>query len=81
MKPKKIQYQMTETTAYVEDSGFVTVYGICFKEDAPRRAGNGASAIPNISTSSELVADLVSKLTLYQVSPLHLRDVVEDYLA
>ncbi len=44
-----------------------------------RRTGE-RSAIPNITVSVPRIDELVEKLVRCQVSPIHLRDVVEDWL-
>ena len=81
-KPNKIRYQMTQTTEYVEDSGAVTVYGICCLDESHLSDNESEryQTIPNISTKSDFVEELIEKLVRHDADPVHLRDLIEDYL-
>jgi len=78
----KVRYHMVETIEYVQDTGPVTSYGIrC--EEAPAADDQGVTnyyVIPDISTSSVFVEELIRKLTLHNADPVHLRDLIEDYI-
>lgn len=55
---------------------FCESYGVSIVN---RRTGE-RSAVPNITVSIPRIDELVEKLVRCQVSPIHLRDVVEDWL-
>ena len=82
-KKKTVTYQMIQTTEYVEDSGYVVAYGISCQT---RRGadvstpGEQVAAIPGISTQPELVEGMVEMLNLRDADPLHLKDLVYDFL-
>lgn len=80
--PKKIQYRLIKTKEYVEDSGTVTAYGICCREDHQTREQRRVQyrIIPNISTEPEFVEELIDKLIRNDADPVHLRELIEDYL-
>ena len=61
---------MVETTEYVEDSGTVTVYGICCHDEV----------VPNISANPVVVEALVEKLNCHGADPIHLKDLIDDCL-
>ncbi len=67
-------YILTSTTKVFDGIGRRIVYGIevkscCFKE-----------GVEDISSDQDLVLSLLNKLAKEQCSPLHLKDVVEDFL-
>ena len=81
-KSKEIRYEMIETTEYVEDSGMVTTYGICCREGNGLGASGGTEypVVPNISTESDFVEDLIEILMQNRADPIHLKDLIDDYL-
>jgi len=81
-KSKEVRYEMIETTEYVEDSGLVTTYGICYheKEGLGEHGDADYHVVPNISTKSDFVGDLIEKLMHNGADPVHLKDLIDDYL-
>ena len=77
-----VSYRMIKTTAQVEDSGAVTVYGICCREKESVRHLNKVKfqVIANISTDPLFVEILISLLTNYDADPVHLQDFIQDQL-
>ncbi|MCL1805519.1 MAG: DUF6514 family protein [Clostridiales bacterium] len=78
----RVMYQMIETHEYVEDSGMIAAYGVSCgagATDAGRVRAKGHT-IPNISTRSSFVEELVNRLNNHGAAPVHLRDLIEDYL-
>ena len=86
-KTNNVQYKMIKTCAFVEDSGVVTSYGICCREEKNPGNGDNESAdveyqvIPGISTKPDFVRELIGKLINHEADPVHLRDLIDDYLA
>ena len=78
--PKKVSYKMVETTEYLQEGGAITAYGIHCTEETTANGEHKEVLIPGISTRMESVKDFVRKLTLYQADPIHLQDLIEDYL-
>ena len=70
------RYYVTKSTEYVEDSGLVAVYGIRYLDSG--RAS--IQVIPGISTDQQFIGELARRLNAYGADPIHLRDLVEDYL-
>ncbi len=78
---RKITYRMIETQSFVEEAGMVTSYGICCEESADQDGGPVISrTVPDISTQSGFVEDLVEKLIRHEASPVHLMDIIADHL-
>jgi len=78
----KIRYHVVITKAYVEDTGFITSYGICCEEvpEPEKSEESKYQVIPDISTRQSLVEELIDKLTLYDADPVHFRDLIEDFI-
>ena len=76
------RYQMVTTSEYVEDSGRVTAYGISFRNRCGAGGGRqeNEEIIPNISTRSAFVEELVDKLNKSDADPVHLHDFIYDSL-
>ena len=76
------EYRLIEGAEYVEGSGLVTTYGICCGDD--RQVADGSSAeyqaVPHISTRSDFVEELIEKLVSNNAAPVHLKDLIDDYL-
>lgn len=68
------EYFITEDTVHIEDHGAVSVYGIGIETTS------GKAVVGGISTNRPAVEALCEKLRRGQISPLHLRDVAEDFL-
>jgi hypothetical protein len=73
---------MIETTEYVMDSGIVTTYGVSCSSGG---AGDGRDQacdqiIPNISTRPSFVEELVDRLNIHNAAPVHLKDLIDDFL-
>ena len=77
-----VRYQMIQSTAYVEDSGLITTYGISCRADAnaSRSAPGDLEAFRDVSTVASLVEKLVDRLNAYSADPLHLKDILYDFL-
>ena len=71
---EKYRYQIIRTRQHIEGSGEIESYGIaCCSDDEP-------VAIPDISTDLETVSALLGLLNRNDVSAIHLRDIIEDYI-
>lgn len=57
-----------------------TTYGIAYA-DSSDGTPVILEAIPDLSTNKERVRQLVKLCTKLQLSPIHLRDVIDDFLA
>jgi len=69
-------YRIAEIVSHIVVEGEPqTVYGIRIESD------EGCAAVENISTQRAAVATLRRRMRAGRLSPLHLRDVVEDWLA
>ena len=68
------EFLVTASDVMIEDIGKVTVYGIAIQTAA------GRTAVYDISTARRTVERLCDRLRQHDLSPLHLRDVVEDFL-
>jgi len=77
-----VRYKMIKTTELVDDIGLVTAYGVCCRDERPERKRQRAryQMITNISTKKSFVAKLVYMLREYEADPIHLQDLIEDYL-
>jgi hypothetical protein len=73
------QYQLIETLETVEDHGAAVAYGIRCQE-IPAEGANVCHEVHNISTRPDFVKRLVEHLINYEVSPVHLIDIINDYL-
>ncbi|MDR1193273.1 MAG: DUF6514 family protein [Peptococcaceae bacterium] len=80
-KPKAC-YQLIETTENFEDYGAAVAYGISYREARPEETERPAvdGEILNISTEQDFVKRLVEDLRRHEVSPVHLMDIIHDYL-
>ena len=71
---EKYRYQIIRTKQNIEGVGEMESYGIaCDSDDEP-------VAIPDITTDLETVSALLGLLNRNDVSAIHLRDIVEDYI-
>ena len=71
---EKYRYQIIRTKQNIEGVGVMDSYGIaCCSDDEP-------VAIPDITTNLETVSALLGLLNRNNVSAIHLRDIVEDYI-
>jgi len=83
MKRKKnVRYEMITTNEYVEDSGLVTSYGIRCKEvkESSDMREVICQDVSGISARPDFVQNLIDKLIRYDVDPVHLKDVIDDFL-
>ncbi|MCL1848059.1 MAG: DUF6514 family protein [Clostridiales bacterium] len=82
-KASKVVYQLIQTEEYVEDSGLVTTYGVSCREEKAQTGEGGVEyqVIPNISIRRDFVNDLINSLISHQAQPVHLKELIEDYLA
>jgi hypothetical protein len=73
---------MIKTVEYVEESGNVLTYGVCCRE--AREGQNHRQVkyhvIPNISTKPAFVEELVNRLVTHNADPVHLMELIADYL-
>lgn len=65
------KYELVATTKICEKHGHYTVYGI----------RHGSNSILDISVDKIKVECLVARMNAYGLSPLHMRDCVEDFIA
>ena len=76
------QYRLIKTLEYVEEYGPVLSYGICcrevIEEKNTKRIKN--HYVPNISTKPTRVKEILRLLRENDVSPLHFKDIIEDWL-
>jgi hypothetical protein len=75
-------YKMIKTTEYVEDSGAITTYGVSCRagDDTFSREPADDRIVPNISTRPSFVEELVRQLNDHSAAPIHLKDLIDDYL-
>ena len=68
---------------YVEGRGNVTVYGLSIYNADPQAASQKGESctVENISEDLETVRELKEKAEKYQLFPVHLKDVVDDFLS
>lgn len=76
-------YEITESEEFIEETGTVKTYGIlvCHSNSKFAKQKNEYCRIDNISSDYKKIVDfkkLIEKLELY---PIHLPDVVEDFLS
>jgi hypothetical protein len=73
---------MIQSSTYVEDSGLVTTYGIsCLTDaEASRSTPSGLEMICDISSQSNLVEKLVEALNEHDADPIHLKELIYDFL-
>ena len=78
----KAVYQMIKTTEYVEDSGLVATYGVSCRsgEEAAGKSQTRENSVANISTRPSFVEELVNRLNNHAAAPVHLKDLIDDYL-
>lgn len=62
-------YQVIQRSILIEEEQYTT-YGIACED----------TAIHDISTLKKPITDLVHKLNLLQLFPIHLNDVIDDFL-
>ena len=74
MNESDVLYTLTSTIKYFDDFGKIKVYGI------EVRSGDCTEKIEDISISKEVVISLLQKLETEKCSPLHFKDVVEDFV-
>jgi hypothetical protein len=68
---------MIKSNKEFEDYGFVDVYGIkAYWAENPY----DYYQVADISVHKDVVTQLIEHLTAFQASPIHLRDIVEDYI-
>jgi hypothetical protein len=79
---KTVKYQMIRSTAYVEDSGLITTYGISCRADAYASLSSpvDCTMVNDISTRPELIEGFVDMLNVQGADPLHLKDLIYDFL-
>lgn len=70
------EYHITHFENQIDDIGKVIVYGIMIKSNMFDEVYH----IKDISSKLELVEELFQKIVDFNVSPIHIYDVVEDFL-
>ncbi len=73
--PEEYVIKITEEKITTENNINVTAYGICIKNK------NSSARVDDISTDKLFVERIAKLCKTYRVSPIHLKDVVEDQLA
>ena len=76
-------YEVTECETFIEETGKITTYGIQIYNSDKTLANqkNESCRVDNISNDHNEILklkDIMEELELY---PIHLRDVIEDYLS
>ena len=66
------KYILREDVLCEEELGSYRAFGITCKK------ADGEEHIPDISTDRELVEAMISKFNRYHLSPIHLRDAIEE---
>ncbi len=83
--PKTDNYicEITKSEIVVEEVGEVTVYGIRLYNKIPEKAllTNEACTIEDISPDFDSVCLLKQMIDELGIEPVHLRDIVEDFLS
>lgn|GEM_PF-296514 len=81
-KKRNVQYHLVQSQEFVEDSGVVTSYGIrCGKEEEQLHDNRVEYQLySNISTKQDFVENLIDRLINYAADPVHLRDLIDDFL-
>lgn len=76
-------YEITKSKKLIEDKGVINVYGIYIHNSDSRLAKNKGESclIEDISPSLNEVKKLKNLMEELELSPLHLYDVVEDFLS
>ena len=69
----KYEYACIEQHLYHEDIGYYTTYGIVLASDTSVK-------VDDVSCNRAFVKQLVSLLNEHQAEPVHLLDIVEDFL-
>ncbi len=72
-------YLVTEEIRYIEDTGPVKLYGICLNPGL-ESDGEGENGFLDLSRSRTFVRRIARILNERDVSPVHMKDVVEDIL-
>lgn len=69
-------FQVVSTRVDIEDTGYVTVYGVAYRSESGEEV-----RIDDISADRETVEHLVALLREGEASPLHVYDIVCDFVA
>lgn len=76
-------YSCTESDIWIEDSGMVHTYGIELRILCANKSMKTAQQVllyPDISIDRDQVNCLTELMNDLQLAPIHVRDVIEDYL-
>lgn len=81
-KENKYICEITRKKVFIEDTGNITVYGINMynRNENLAMLENEHCCIDDISEDLKTVEKLVSLLTECDVYPVHLKDIVEDFI-
>lgn len=81
-QPNNVRYRIIKTVECVEECGKVMTYGICCREDKNQQNRRRVKyhTVPNISTRTNFVEELVARLIANNADPVHLMDLIYDYL-
>ena len=76
-------YEITESVDFVEDTGSIKTYGIRIYNADKKIAGrkNESCRVDSISPDYPKIAAFKQMLEEFGLYPIHLRDVVEDFLS
>ncbi len=74
--------EIIKNAVFIEDTGFICVYGINMYNSNPvlAKADGEHCRIEGISENLEKVQKLVNRIIKYNIYPIHLKDIVEDFL-
>lgn len=77
-----MKYEITSTKKVFEDYGMVQVYGInAYREGFKDSCEDYLSCcIEDISSDYNFVKDIIQKLSEYKVLPVHIKDIVCDFV-
>lgn len=80
VQPIVINYYLTKDLCMTDGAPQTDVYGI-EAQISVEGIITDSSAVKDISPSLSKVQELINQLAMYQVTPITLKDVIEDYIA
>lgn len=75
--PNQWKYEVMKKEFDRDDTGVYTAYGIMVFEG---EALEPCDAVHDVTLDEEIAINMVKKFNAYQLSPLHLREVIENML-
>ncbi len=71
----RLHYQVIAQEKEIPDAGLVITYGILATDEQGKEV-----CIPDVSTYRRIVDEMAERFSREQVSLVHIRDIVEDFL-